>query len=68
MYLQKQFTFFWHSLLLSSSCLAMSIDKSVPVYAVPVLGQEIPNTNPGKEQLSWQKTGSIAPFMDFNNK
>ncbi|MHC5861678.1 TonB-dependent siderophore receptor [Nostoc sp.] len=47
MYLQKQFSFFWHSFLLSSSCLAISI---------PVLGQQIPNTNASEQQLSSQKT------------
>jgi iron complex outermembrane receptor protein len=46
-YLQKQFSLFWHSFLLSSSCLAMTI---------PVLGQEVPNTNAGSQQLLGQKT------------
>lgn len=56
MYLQKQFSFFWHSVLVSISCLVMSIDKQMPVYAVPVLGQEILNTKTGEQQSSWQKT------------
>ncbi|WP_375491985.1 TonB-dependent siderophore receptor [uncultured Nostoc sp.] len=47
MYLQKQFSCFWHSFVLSSSCLAITI---------PVLGQEIPNTNTSEQHLSWQKT------------
>ncbi|MHC5769084.1 MAG: TonB-dependent siderophore receptor [Nostoc sp.] len=47
MYLQKQFSFFWHSFLLSSYCLGITI---------PVLGQQIPNINAGKQQLSSQKT------------
>ncbi|WDD36548.1 TonB-dependent siderophore receptor (plasmid) [Nostoc sp. UHCC 0926] len=34
----------------------MSIDKQMPVYAVPVLGQEILNTKTGEQQSSWQKT------------
>jgi iron complex outermembrane receptor protein len=46
-YLQKQFSLFWHSFLLSSSCLAITI---------PVLGQEVPNTNAGSQQLLGQKT------------
>ena len=52
MYLQKQFSFFWHSVLLSISCLAMSIAKPVSVYAIPVLGQEILNTKTDEQQLS----------------
>ena len=56
MYLQKQFSFFWHSVLLSISCLAISIAKPVSVYAIPVLGQEILNTKTDEQQLSSQKT------------
>lgn len=56
MYLQKQFSFFWQSVLLSISCLAMSIAKPVSVYAIPVLGQEILNNNAREQQLSSQKT------------
>jgi iron complex outermembrane receptor protein len=50
-YLQKQFSFFWQSFLLSSSCLAISI---------PVLGQQIPNTNVSEHNLSSQKTLTTA--------
>ncbi len=57
MYLQKQFSFFWHSFVLSSFCLAISI---------PVLGQEIPNTNASEQSLSLQKTltTAIQPTTD----
>ncbi|MEH1887497.1 MULTISPECIES: hypothetical protein [unclassified Nostoc] len=50
-YLQKQFSFFWHSFLLSSFCLAIT---------VPVLGQQIPNTNASEHNLSSQKTLTTA--------
>ncbi|QKQ75146.1 TonB-dependent siderophore receptor [Nostoc sp. TCL240-02] len=52
MYLQKQFSFFWHSFVLSSFCLAITI---------PVLGQQLPNTNNASDhKLSSQKTLTTA--------